>query len=117
MREGKFDFDHHFALMTVFLRRFKNFLLGGIFFGSSKGSFSKKDLTKTDLPFRFCKIGLRNTVFIFGRKIVVCFVANTPILTYFKKHGCSMRAEKDAIMYLSSTMDHFPTVGISRFQC
>ena len=31
-------------------------------------SFSKKNLSKTDLPFKFCKIGLKNTLFIFGRK-------------------------------------------------
>ena len=28
----------------------------------------KKKLSKTDLPFKFCKIGLKNTLFIFGRK-------------------------------------------------
>ena len=28
----------------------------------------KKNVSKTDLPFRFCKIGSRNTLFIFGRK-------------------------------------------------
>ena len=28
----------------------------------------KKNLYKTDLPFKFCKIGLKNTLFIFGRK-------------------------------------------------
>ena len=39
-------------------------------------------LYKTDLPFRFCKIGLRNTLFIFGRKMVVC---------------CNTLSEKDAI--------------------
>ena len=39
---------------------------------SSRGSFSKKNLSKTDLPFNFCKIGLKNTLFIFGRKMVVC---------------------------------------------
>ena len=27
-----------------------------------------KKLSKTDLPFKFCKIGLKNTLFIFGRK-------------------------------------------------
>ena len=64
---GKSDFDHHFAFLTNFLKR-QNFLLSDILFGSSRGSFSKKDLSKTDLPFRFCKIGLRNTLFIFGRK-------------------------------------------------
>ena len=26
-----------------------------------------------DLAFRFCKIGLRNNLFIFGRKMVVCY--------------------------------------------
>ena len=34
--------------------------------------FQKKKLFKTDLPFKFCKIGLKNTLFISGRKIVVC---------------------------------------------
>ena len=29
-------------------------------------------MSKTDLPFKFCKIGLKNTLFIFGRKMVVC---------------------------------------------
>ena len=38
-----------------------------------RGSFSKK-LSKTELTFRFCKIGLRNTLFICGSKMVVCFV-------------------------------------------
>ena len=40
--------------------------------------FQKKlSKTWTDLPFRFCKIGLRNTLFIFGRKngrLLFCFV-------------------------------------------
>ena len=67
MREGKFDFDHHFAFLTNLLKR-QNFLLSAILFSSSKESISKKKLSKTDLPFRFCKIGLRNTLFIFGRK-------------------------------------------------
>ena len=34
--------------------------------------FQKKNLFKTDLPFKFCKIGLKNTLFISGRKMVVC---------------------------------------------
>ena len=68
---GKFDFDHHFAFLTNFLK-WQNFLLSGILFGSSRGSFSKK----TDLPFRF-QIGLRNAWFIFGRKNgrLFCFAA------------------------------------------
>ena len=32
------------------------------------------NLSKSDIPFRFCIIGLRNTLFIFGRKMVNCFV-------------------------------------------
>ena len=44
-------------------------------------------LSKTDLPFRFCKMWLRNTLFIFGRKkwTFVCFVLLQicPILAYF----------------------------------
>ena len=28
----------------------------------------QKKVSKTDLPFKFCKIGLKNTLFIFGRK-------------------------------------------------
>ena len=41
----------------------------------------KKKLSKTYLPFKFSKIGLRNTLFIFGRKngrlfvVVLLFVA------------------------------------------
>ena len=40
----------------------------------------KKKLSKMDLPFKFCKIGLKNTLFIFGRKngrlllFVVCLL-------------------------------------------
>ena len=43
-------------------------------------------MSKTDLPFRFCKIELRNTLFIFGRKngrLFLLFDAIHPILTYF----------------------------------
>ena len=41
-------------------------------------------MSKTDLPFKFCKIGLKNTLFIFGKKngrllfvvvVVLLFVA------------------------------------------
>ena len=49
--------------------------------------FQKKKLSKTDLPFKFCKIGLKNTLFIFGRKkwsfVVVCLLQLCPILAYF----------------------------------
>ena len=63
VQSGELDFDHHFAFLTNFLKRY-NFLLSDILLGSSRGSFSKKKLCKTDLPFRFCKIGLRNTLFL-----------------------------------------------------
>ena len=52
--------------------------------------FQKRNFSKTDLPFRFCKIGLRNTLFIFGRKcsfvMLFCFVAALPDfgLLFFK---------------------------------
>ena len=39
-----------------------------------------------DHHFAFCKIGLGNTLFIFGKKtgrLFVCFVATFPILAYF----------------------------------
>ena len=57
----------------------------------AKGSFSKKNVSKTDLPFKFCKIGLKNTLFIFGRKngrlllfvVVCCLLQLCPILAYF----------------------------------
>ena len=38
-------------------------MLGGI-----KRIIFKKSVSKTDRPFIYCKIGLRNTLFIFGRK-------------------------------------------------
>ena len=70
-----------------------------------KDHFEKK-MSKTDLPFRFCKIGLRNTLslFIFGRKNVrlfFCFVLFVllqlyPILAYFFKNWSTHRAEEDA---------------------
>ena len=52
-------------------------------------------MSKTDLPLRFCKIWLRNTLFIFGRKkwsfvvsvcfvcLFVCLLQLCPILAYF----------------------------------
>ena len=38
---GKLDFDHNFMFLTIFLKRY-NFLLDAIFFGSPRGSFTKK---------------------------------------------------------------------------
>ena len=85
-------------------------VLDGIFFGSSRESFSKKIVQNgPSIPFKLCKIGLQNTLFIFGREMVVflivLFVAIlSRILTYsyLKKMYRSPRAEKDAVKYLSS---------------
>ena len=35
---------------------------------ASQEDYFQKKLSKNDLPFKFCKIGLNNTLFIFGRK-------------------------------------------------
>ena len=43
-----------------------------IFFRLVERIIFKKKLSKTDIPFRCSKIRPRNTLFIFGRKIVVC---------------------------------------------
>ena len=65
----------------------------------------QKKLSKTDLPFRFCKIGLKNTLFIFGRKngrlllfvvVCCCLLQICPILAYFFLNRSFHRAEKDA---------------------
>ena len=66
---GKFDFDHHFAFLTNFLKIY-NFLLDGIIFGSSRGSFSKKNCLKRTFP---------SDLFIFCRKnggLFVCFICS-----------------------------------------
>ena len=72
-RRGKLDLDHHFAFLTIFLKRY-NLFLDDIFFNSAhrEHHFQKKRMSETDLLFRFCKIELGNTLFIFGRKMVVC---------------------------------------------
>ena len=72
----------------------------------------KKIVQLTDFPFRFCKIGLRNTLFIFGRKMVVyclfclfflfffcLFVATLSDFDLLKKNWSTHRAEKDAYSY------------------
>ena len=56
-------------------------------FSACREDHFQKKLSKTDLPFRFCKIGLRNTLFIFGRKNCRCVLFRLlqicPILAYF----------------------------------
>ena len=63
----------------------------------------------------FCKIELQDTLFIFGRKRFVAILCL--FFTFFFPNCSARQAEKDAVMYLNSTMDRFRTVqGISRFQ-
>ena len=78
---GKLDFEHHFAFLTNFLKT-ETFLLSGIFFSSSRGSFSKKNLSKADLPFIFC--------------LFVCFVATLSDFGLLFLNSSTHRAEKDA---------------------
>ena len=82
MREakGKFDFDHHFALLTNLASLLFYFIL---FWLVERIIFFK--LFKTDLPFRFCKIGLGKTLFIFGRKNgrLFCLFCNVCCNTLF----------------------------------
>ena len=52
LKRGKFDFYHHFVFSTIFLKR--------IIF--------KKMSKIMNFPFRFCKIGPQNTLYILGRK-------------------------------------------------
>ena len=69
-------------------------------FSARREDHFEKKMSKNDLPSGFCKIGPRNTLFIFGRKIVVCFVrfvATFPILAYFFLiEALAHRAEKYA---------------------
>ena len=62
----KFDFGHYCAILTIFLKNI-TFCLTASFWARREDHFQRK-FSKTDLPFGFCKIGLRNTLFIFGRK-------------------------------------------------
>ena len=103
---GKFDFDHHFAFLTEFLKNDKTFCLVASFSARREGRFQK--ISKTDLPFRFFFFPSDFVKFIFfGKKKVVCcllfavccllFVAiyTCPILAYLKKWSIH-RAEKDS---------------------
>ena len=52
---GKFNFDHHFAFLTNFLKRY-NFLLGGIFSARREDHF-QKNCPKRIFPSDFVKLG------------------------------------------------------------
>ena len=67
-----------------------------------------------DLPFRVSKIGLKNTLLIFGRKMVFCFVCRNTLsdfgLIFLKARELFLKYRPksswdDAVMYLNSTMD------------
>ena len=45
-------------------------------FSAHRGDDFQKKIVQNGLSFRFCKIGLRNTLFIVGRKMVVSFVGD-----------------------------------------
>ena len=92
LREGysKFDFDHHFAFVPSSWKE-RTFLLNGILFGSSRGSFSKRKLYKTDLQFRsdFVKLGSEIIYLFLAEKTVdYCFVCCNTLpefgLSFFK---------------------------------
>ena len=68
---GKFDFNHYFAFLTIFLKKY-NFLLSGIWFGSSRGSFSKKNCPKRTFSSNFVKLVSKILYLFLAEKIVVC---------------------------------------------
>ena len=133
---GKFGFDHHFAFLTIWKDR--TFCLKACFFGLSRGLFSKKNCAKRTFRSDFVKLG--SEIQQKNGRWFVCFVLFVVILcpilwilSCYKKifanlHNESksesrnahslktIQAEKDAVLYLNSTMDCFQTVGISRFQ-
>ena len=99
-------------------------MLDSIFFGSMRGLISKKFCrnglygTYVQILFKFCSnfVKLVSEILFFGRKMVVCsfvlFVAILgPISANLFINCSSQRVEKDAIMYLNSTMDRFSNCG------
>ena len=94
-------------ILTTILRFWPTFWRDRIFCLVASDSARREDhfqkkLSKTDLLFKFCKIGLKNTLFIFGRKMVVCcfvvccLLQLCPILAYFFLNWSTHRAKKDA---------------------
>ena len=64
---GKFDFDHHFAFLTVFLKRY-NFLLGGSALARREDNFQKKLSLASD----FVKLVSEILYLFLAEKMVVC---------------------------------------------
>ena len=88
VREGQIRFLSPFWVFDQLPKKIKLFAWWHLFRLVERIIFNKK-LFKTNLPFRFCKIGLRNT-FSFGWQknscllfVLFCFVATCPILAYF----------------------------------
>ena len=104
---GIMNFSVLFSLLFKTLFKGKNFaarnekgvnsvLITILRFSACQEDNFQKKLSLTDLPLIFCKIGPRNTLFIFGKKMVVCFVCFVASLTDFgflffklKKHSSS----------------------------
>ena len=94
----------HFSGIWALFGTVKKFLTRPIMFSSSRGSFSKKNLSKTDLPFRFCILGSKSFLFF---KMVVCFCCcccfqQLPFLLRFwpikSRNWSSRDAEKGSVM-------------------
>ena len=70
---GKFDFDRHFAFWPISWK-YRTFCLGlsGILFGSSRGSFSKRNCPKRTFPSDFVKLGSEILYLYLSEKMVVC---------------------------------------------
>ena len=86
---GKSDFDHHFCVFDNLTEKIELFAWWHLFRPVKRIIFTIKKY-QTDFSFRFCKIGLRNTLslFIFGRKngrllfCFVCLLQLCPILAF-----------------------------------
>ena len=107
----KFDFDHHLNCIFDHLPEKIDIFAWHVFFGSSRGSFSKNNLSKTDLPFLSPKIGLRNTFFFLAENlsfVLFCLLQLCPILAYFFKNWSSHRAEKHYSLF--SLVQSFPPI-------
>ena len=56
-RGVKFDFDHHFAVLTIFLKRFKTFSLTAYFSAHREDHFQKINCPKQTFRSDFVKLG------------------------------------------------------------
>ena len=83
------------------------------FSANYKNHFLKKRSNRSD----FVKLSSRKLYLALAEKLaLVCCCNNLSDFALFFINCSSRRAEKDAVMYLNSTIDRSRTVGISRFQ-